>query len=78
MTPGSWDREAVIRAGMLGYQNGRDRADNPYRHTPISRQGSAKRAYWTKGWDEAESLDGAARYTITEKGAAMLEGAKNG
>ena len=63
-------REAVIKAGMLAYQNGRARDDNPYRNTPNGRQG------WTKGWDAAASLDEPIPYQITDKGRALLREAE--
>ena len=69
-------REAVIKAGMLAYQNGRARDDNPYRNTPNGRQGDIKRAYWTKGWDAAASLDEPIPYQITDKGRALLREAE--
>ena len=52
-----WSREAVIKAGMLAYRRQIPREDNPYKWTPNSRQGDAKRAWWCKGWDAASDAD---------------------
>lgn len=63
--------------GRCAFRRGCAISDNPYKWTPNSRNGDAKRAKWELGFNtEQATCDEPIPYRITEAGRKMLEGRK--
>jgi hypothetical protein len=58
MTASDWDKNEIIAQGWMAYEtHGRSLDANPYRFTPLSRQGPSKAGFWEKGWLLAASAN---------------------